>query len=87
LVLLLLLAAALWVWRTVATPQRSTAGAAVAAQSCCDVRFTVQGDATVPVRLSLITAPEGVQVNPDAVLGRAPGTVRLPKPGTYTLRV
>lgn len=89
LLLLLLIALLIAGWRTwrsstvpVSTPASQTPSAA-----CCDVRFTVQGAQGVPVRLSVMTAPEGVQVKPGQEVGRAPGTVHLPQPGTYTLRV
>lgn len=85
---LLLLAAALWAWRgrEAVRAEVPGTGSAAAAQPCCDVRFTVRGD-TVPVHLSLVSAPQGVPVTPDKVIGRAPGVVRLPQPGTYVLRV
>ncbi|WP_102127058.1 PEGA domain-containing protein [Deinococcus planocerae] len=57
------------------------------AQACCDVRFTVRGGAGVPVRLSIVSAPEGSGVPSGAAVGTVPGSVRLPGPGTYTLRV
>ncbi|WP_216319817.1 hypothetical protein [Deinococcus aestuarii] len=57
------------------------------AQACCDVRFTVRGGAGVPVRLSVVAAPGGSGVPSGAHVGTVPGPVRLPGPGTYTLRV
>lgn len=89
LLLLLLLIAGWWAWRSSAATSVpvSTSAARTTTPPCCDVRFTVQGAPGVPVRLSLVSAPAGVKVDPDRVVGRAPGTVRLPQPGTYTLRV
>ncbi|WP_264776636.1 peptidase associated/transthyretin-like domain-containing protein [Deinococcus aetherius] len=85
---LLLLVALVWVLLAargpradVRSPQARVAGA------CCDVRFTVRGGAGVPVRLSVVSAPEGSGVSPGAAVGTVPGPVRLPGPGTYTLRV
>ncbi|EYB67500.1 hypothetical protein DEIPH_ctg040orf0077 [Deinococcus phoenicis] len=87
LALLLLVAGAWWLWRSASPAAVAVPPAATAAQSCCDVRFVVRGAEGVPVRLSLVSAPEGVKVDPGQEVGRAPGVVRLPRPGTYTLRV
>ncbi|GAA5533074.1 hypothetical protein Dalu01_01472 [Deinococcus aluminii] len=87
LLLLLLLIGAWWAWRSAAASAPVPVPAATTTQPCCDVRFTVRGVQGVPVRLSLVSAPSGVKVNPDQEVGRAPGVVRLPRPGTYTLRV
>jgi len=55
--------------------------------ACCEVRFTVRGQRGVPVRLSVVSAPSGATVKAGQTVGRAPGVIRLPVPGTYTLRV
>ncbi|WP_272977000.1 PEGA domain-containing protein [Deinococcus geothermalis] len=86
LLIVLLLFAGWRAWRSSTVPVSASASQTPSA-ACCDVRFTVQGTPAAPVRLSLVSAPAGVKVDPDRVVGQAPGTVRLPQPGTYTLRV
>lgn len=85
---LLLILGLVWVLLAARAPRAGVAAPqARVAQACCDVRFTVRGGAGVPVRLSVVTAPEGAGVPSGAELGTVPGPVRLPGPGTYTLRV
>ncbi|GAA5511607.1 hypothetical protein Dcar01_00318 [Deinococcus carri] len=88
ILLVLLLGLGLW-WarRSAAVSSATPAPVTATAAACCDVRFVVRGASGVPVRLSLLSAPGGVKVDPDREVGRAPGTVHLPRPGTYTLRV
>ncbi|WP_221088181.1 hypothetical protein [Deinococcus aquaedulcis] len=81
--------------RRTPTPQSSAPAAATpvsatpasGAQTCCEVRVTVRGAPGVSARLSLLAAPEGAGLPRNQDLGRAPGVLRLPVPGTYRLRV
>ncbi|THF88928.1 PEGA domain-containing protein [Deinococcus sp. KSM4-11] len=57
------------------------------ATTCCDVAFTLRGAAGATARLTLDTAPKGANLTPGQELGRAPGKLHLPVPGTYRLRV
>ncbi|MEF2278121.1 hypothetical protein V3W47_07395 [Deinococcus sp. YIM 134068] len=66
---------------TLPTPQARVAG------SCCEVRFTVRGSPGSPVLLSVVSAPASAALPAGEEVGTAPGAVRLPAPGTYTLRV
>ncbi|MBB5235095.1 PEGA domain-containing protein [Deinococcus budaensis] len=85
---LLALAAALWAQRAAPGAAASEPGTlSAAAETCCPVRFTVRGEPGIPVRLSVIQAPPGANLPAGRDLGRAPGTVQFPRPGTYTLRV
>jgi len=90
LLALLVLAALLWAQRAASGAAATTtaARASVTASSpCCPVRFAVRGGEGIPVRLSVIRAPQGANLPAGRELGRAPGTVRFPRPGNYTLRV
>ncbi|MFC6662277.1 hypothetical protein [Deinococcus multiflagellatus] len=69
-----------------ATAPTSTPTPAVTAP-CCEVRVTVRGAAGVDARLSVIEAPSSAGLTRGQDLGRAPGVLRLPVPGTYRLRV
>lgn len=85
---LLLILGLVWVLLAARAPRAGVASPqARVAQACCDVRFTVRGGAGVPVRLSIVSAPEGSGVPSGEAVGTVPGPVRLPGPGTYTLRV
>lgn len=86
--LLLLLIAGVWWARRAAPTSTATPTAAVAVSGpCCEVRFAVRGVEGVPVRLSVLSAPRGSGVSRGQEVGQAPGVVRLPQPGDYTLRV
>ncbi|WP_295814888.1 PEGA domain-containing protein [uncultured Deinococcus sp.] len=54
---------------------------------CCDVAFTLRGAAGATARVSVVSAPPDANLTPGQDLGRVPGQLRLPEPGTYRLRV
>lgn len=83
LLLLLLLAGVWWAQRGASAPVPTAA----ASPTCCEVRFKVQGAGGVPVRLGVVSAPAGSGFTPGQEVGQAPGVVRLPRRGKYTLRV
>lgn len=88
LLALLALAALLWAQRAASGPVVSGSETrTAAATACCPVRFTVRGEQGIPVRLSVIRAPQGANLPAGRDLGRAPGTVQFPRPGSYILRV
>ena len=51
------------------------------------MRFVVSGGPDVPVRLSVLKAPQAANLPSGREVGQAPGVVQLPRPGTYVLRV
>ena len=54
---------------------------------CCDVQFRLSGAADQRARLTLLQAPEATGWKLGMKLGEVPGTVRLPAPGTYRIKV
>ncbi|WP_170928707.1 PEGA domain-containing protein [Deinococcus hopiensis] len=88
LALLLALGGGFWAWKTRASvsPSRPVT-LTPSASRCCPVTFKVSGNAGVPVRLEAVSTPAGTGWKRGDKIGRAPGTVRLPQPGTYVLRV
>ncbi|WP_026332424.1 PEGA domain-containing protein [Deinococcus apachensis] len=87
LLLLLLLTGVWWARRAAPTSTVAPTSAVAASEPCCEVRFAVQGGEGVRVRLSIVSAPRGAGVKSGQEVGQAPGLVRLPQPGDYTLRV
>ncbi|GGS16105.1 PEGA domain-containing protein [Deinococcus knuensis] len=74
-----------------ATDGASAGGAIAQAGSqadpaCCEVEFRLLGAQGRTVALTVEAAPPGADLTPGESLGRAPGTVRFPLPGTYRLR-
>lgn len=86
--LLVLLAGvgAVLAWRARPAPATSPITVTPAAK-CCPVTFTVRGAGGVPVRLSVLSFPAGADLRRGQKVGRAPGVVRFPVAGSYTLRV
>ncbi|GGL04703.1 PEGA domain-containing protein [Deinococcus radiotolerans] len=68
-----------------AAPAGTGSGAAAAQPQT--VQFTVRGAPGVTARLSVEQAPAAAKLAPGASLGRAPGRVTFPAPGTYRVRV
>ncbi|GBF04056.1 pre-peptidase domain-containing protein [Deinococcus aerius] len=87
LLLLLLVAGVWWARRSAPTSTMAPTTAVAASGPCCEVRFAVRGVEGVAVRLSVLSAPRGAGVSRGQEVGQAPGVVRLPQPGDYTLRV
>lgn len=83
------LVAALWARQAAprSTPPETLSPASLSPSGCCAVRFEVRGGPDVPVRLSVLRAPRTAALPPGREVGEAPGTVQLPRPGTYVLRV
>ncbi|WP_407538753.1 hypothetical protein Q0M94_11275 [Deinococcus radiomollis] len=78
LLALALLAAGGWFWYS--------GQAGVPATSCCTQRFTVSGSRE-PVKVTLVQAPPGSPLQPGALIGTAPGTLKFQGvPGRYMLK-
>ncbi|MGY2893454.1 hypothetical protein [Deinococcus sp. UYEF24] len=78
LALVVLAAAGSWFWYSGQTGGPAT--------SCCTQRFTVSGSSQ-PVKVTLVQAPPGSSLQPGALIGTAPGTLKFQGvPGSYTLK-
>ncbi|WP_291428117.1 hypothetical protein [Deinococcus sp.] len=73
------------VGKAAGTAARNTSGSADGS-GCCRVEFRLRGAQGRTVGLTVEAAPPGANLAPGEVLGRAPGTVQFPLPGTYRLR-
>lgn len=69
-----------------AYPNLQLPGAPQEPPACCEVRYAVRGG-EVPVRLRVLEAPPLLTVDPQQAEGTAPGTMQLPGPGEYRIRV
>jgi hypothetical protein len=78
LVLALLVGAGVWYW--------SSGRKDTSAPGCCTQTFTVSGSSG-PVKVTLLVAPPGSPLQPGALIGTAPGSLKFPNvPGSYTLK-
>ncbi|GHF93035.1 hypothetical protein GCM10017783_01130 [Deinococcus piscis] len=75
------LAGSFWAYQNLKVP-----GAPLEPPACCEVRYTVRGS-EVPVQLRVLDAPPQLTVDPQQAEGTAPGTMQLPGPGEYRIRV
>ncbi|WP_293914192.1 hypothetical protein [Deinococcus sp.] len=64
---------------------------AVTVPGCCTVTSQLVGSSgealSAPVNINLVSAPAGSQLQAGALVGQAPGAVKLDTPGVYTLSV
>ncbi|MFC6618081.1 hypothetical protein [Deinococcus radiophilus] len=83
LVSLGLLGGSLWLSRALSVPN-----APATVPQCCQLTYEVRGAGRgVPVRVRALEAPPLLTLTPEQTTTAAPGTVALPGPGKYRVRV